>query len=115
LDDNPRIARFGTKTGVYGDSPKDQETPAASADMPPSLPNFDEITGLSQDEDYAWRTSLSVGDLVDAKDKTGNWYQVSMLSRSSLSLTLTTRLVFWKLLMLKVLLPQLHHQLLMLK
>ena len=71
LDDNPRLAKFGMKTGVYGDSLQDQETPPA-----PSLPTVDEITGLSQDEDYNWRAALGVGNLVDAKDKTGNWYQV---------------------------------------
>jgi hypothetical protein len=82
LDDNPRIAKFGTKTGVFGDPPKDEETSTLvvpETAISSSIPNIDEVTGLSQDEDYNWRTGLSVGDLVDAKDKTGNWYQVRFL------------------------------------
>jgi hypothetical protein len=42
------------------------------------------ITGLSLEDDYNWRIGLSVGAFVDAKDKNGNWYQVSRAYQSIL-------------------------------
>jgi hypothetical protein len=80
LEDNPRIAKFGTKTGVYSD-------PQPEAESAPPLSTISEsnpITGLSLEDDYNWRIGLSVGAFVDAKDKNGNWYQVSRAYQSVL-------------------------------
>lgn len=76
LDGNPNIAKFGSKTGIYGeDSPKVDSTSAPV----PEATTTDDITGLNVEEDYRWRTNLGVGDIIDAKDKTGTWYQVNTI------------------------------------
>jgi hypothetical protein len=87
LEDNPRIAQFGTKTGVYSDGapPVVATSPPVTTASTSSESNLP-ISGLSLEEDYKWRIGLSVGTFVDAKDKNGNWYQVCD-SHSILSLS----------------------------
>jgi hypothetical protein len=65
LENSTRLAPYGSKTDATAAPQATQGTVAA-----PPL----QVAELG---DGAWRHELSVGDLVDAQDKSGMWFQVS--------------------------------------
>ena len=79
-----RIARFGSKSGVdpYGgaEPPSSSETTGAAAgasDNGATGAGTGSGASLSTEE-VLWRENLRAGDLIDARDKSGFWYQVRL-------------------------------------
>lgn len=95
LEDNPRVAEFGTKTGlVTPQAESESTTPTAPAATEPNTPVDSDVVVLATDE--AWRQELELGSVLDCKDGAGTWYQVRdiPLGSTAVFLTTTTLIVF---------------------
>ena len=85
IDDETRIARYGTKTGLFTEDEirafeEQDEREASEAVAEPAAgdinQSFDQLHVNIPNYLSPWLASLRRGVLVDAKDKTGSWYQV---------------------------------------
>ena len=76
IDDSSRMAAFGTKTC---EDPSLAATLAESSAVPTAPTPPIETSYLSREEEDAWRESLGIGSLIDARDRSGGWFQACIM------------------------------------
>jgi hypothetical protein len=81
--DSGRFAKFGTKSGVGDDNDAPVPiTPPPSVAVTGGAAAGTQNTPVMTAEGKAWREGLKAGDLIDARDKSGFWYQVHSINRT---------------------------------
>ena len=74
------LAPFGTKTSFSDSSTVDATVESKSN----SASEDNQSSAVIDISDNSWKSSLSVGSLIDCKDKNNMWFQVNLTLQTSL-------------------------------
>lgn len=86
MDETPgaSTAAVGPSTSVSVIEIMDVDEPnVQSSEIAAGIPDSNAIVTTISIDDIAWKFQLTVGDLVDAKDPSGIWYQVRCINSTT--------------------------------